>query len=102
MKTNLFIYEVIRWGGGGEDDTVFLVSASTVDEAAELVDVQLSNMAQESVKPFAQAVCEIAPDPRSGEPTIILGPCFQNAYDYGWKKWERAEERGGWKICGSQ
>ena len=99
---NLFIYEVISWGGDGEPDTIFLVSATSVEEAGEMVDVHLRNIPPINFKAFAEAVCEIAPDPRVGNPTVILGPCFQFAYSYGWKKWKRERPDGEWELAEPQ
>lgn len=94
---SLIIYEVIAWGGDGQTDTVFLVSARDVQEAAGLVDEYQNKMLHSVPGVHAQTVCEIAPDPRSGNPTIVLGPCHQFAYDYGWKKWERDKPSDPWK-----
>lgn len=94
---HLHLYEVITWGGDGNTDIIFLVSATSVDEAAQLADERLNNMVMDPEVPgYAETVCEIAPDPRSGNPVVILGPCHELAYGYGWKSWTRSGADQPW------
>lgn len=100
------IFEVIRWGNGSDDlytggpngpDTCFLVRASSIEQAAELVDRQLAAMPSELVDPWAGAIYQIGTDSSASSDAIILrGPYIQHAFRHGWRHWYRQEPLGSW------
>lgn len=98
----LHIFEAIKWGSDGTNDTVLLVSAFSVKGAAELADEHLRNVRPQETSAFVDEVRKIAADPRVGNPVVIMGPCDQLAYDYGWESWERDRAEDDWKRIEKQ
>jgi len=100
------LYEVIQWGNesdnpvtGGPNgaDTCFLVRAESVEQAATLVDRELSRMPSQHVKPWASAVYLLGTELGSASaPRLLRGPYVQNAYRYGWRHWYRLEHGAPW------
>lgn len=102
----MHLFEVIRWGNDSADlhtggpngpDTCFLVRASSVEQAAALVDGQLAAKPSEFVDPWAAAVYQLGAD-SSGQlgPAILRGPYLQHAYRHGWRHWYRDGATGPW------
>lgn len=98
------LFEVIRWGNDSDDpftggpdgaDTCFLVRASSVEDAARLVDRALA--ASETTRPHAGAVYLLGTDlSAQSEQRILRGPYLQHAYRHGWRHWYREEHDAPW------
>ncbi|AXK73188.1 hypothetical protein DWG18_13440 [Lysobacter sp. TY2-98] len=104
------LYEVVRWGnesddpvtgGGNGPDTCFLVRASSVDEAAALVDRELARMPSEFVEPWAHVVSLLGTElSTQSDARILRGPYIQHAYGYGWTGWSRNAPGEPWEDTG--
>ena len=105
-ESSLHLYEVVRWGNDSLDaddggpngaDTCFLVRAERVEEAARLADVELAAAAPERVPPRADVV-HLLGDSRSTEtePRILRGPWLENAFNRGWRVWQRERDSDAW------
>ena len=103
------LYLVTRWGndesedGPDGDDTNFLVRASTVEGASEVVDKILSNMSHKRVADFCHRVTRIGESISLTEkPSIILGPVVNPGImhdDEGIsnaERWARDEKEEDW------
>ncbi len=100
------LFEVVRWGNESDDvftggpngpDTCFLVRASSVDEAASLVDHHLAKLPSEFVPPWSGAVYLLGAElSAQTDPRILRGPYIQHAYRHGWQHWYRDEQDGPW------
>src|SRR5436190_22595491 len=99
MERCLNLFKVIRWGNESDDpvtggpngpDTCFLVRASTVEEAAALVDAVLAGMPSEYVQGWSHAICLIGTDGGTDpQPRVLRGPYIQHAFNHGWRQWHR-------------
>ena len=97
------LYEVMFYGTlnklDNDADTIFLVRASDFRSAVEEVLVNRSSQlpAEGARRAIARVVYEIGID-RSchseQHPSVLRGPYFQAAYNYGWKWWKRRVEDG--------
>ncbi|GAB1595037.1 hypothetical protein [Lysobacter claricitrinus] len=102
----MHLYEVIRWGNesddvdtGGPDgpDTCFLVRATSVEQAAAIVDRELARMPSEFVMPWAAAVYLLGDDASTHTDAAILrGPYIARAYRHGWRHWYREDPGAAW------
>ncbi len=101
------IYEVIRWGNDSDDpvtggpngpDTCFFVRASSIEEAAGIVDARLAALPHERVVPWAHAVYLLGDESVAADaPRILRGPYVQPAYCHGWRQWHRDMPDGPWR-----
>lgn len=97
------LFEVIRWGNDSDDpftggpdgaDTCFLVRASSVEDAARLVDDAL---ASGTPRAHAGAVYLLGTElSTQEEPRILRGPYLQHAYRHGWRHWYRDDVDAPW------
>lgn len=102
------LYLVTRWGndesveGPDGDDTTFLIKASSVNNASELVDRVLENMPHTKVSNFCHRVTKIGESISSNEVSTILGPFIGSSLmedDEGIdnsERWARDEKEEGW------
>ena len=103
------LYLVTRWGndhdpdGPDGEDTNFLVRASTVTEASEIVDSVLEKLPHKNVDDFCHRVTRIGESiSESLKAPIILGPFVAPAImhdDEGIdniERWARDEKSEGW------
>lgn len=100
------LYEVFRWGNDSEDlftggpdglDTCFLVRASSLEHAAQLVDAVLASPPSQRVQNWAEAIHLLGADHGSQDaPRILRGPYLQHAYNHGWPCWHRDSSSGPW------
>ncbi len=98
------IYSVMRYGNDieGPDgaDTEFLVLAGSVEEAANIVDEELTELPHEKVKPFCHAVTLIGKSYSTFKKNLILiGPVEVRNSRLGMgvsekNIWKRCEETG--------
>ena len=74
------LYLVTRWGNDESDegpdgeDTTFLVKASSVNNASEIVDEILENMPHTRVSSFCHRITKIGVTISSNKTPIVLGP----------------------------
>lgn len=100
------LYEVIRWGNDSDDiftggpngpDTCYLVRASSVEQAANLVDTELAKRPSQAVQNWAGAVHLLGVEQaREDVPRVLRGPYIQHAYTHGWRCWHRESASGPW------
>lgn len=104
------LFIITRWGNPYEEDgpdgkdTNFLVCASSLDEAAKIVDNKLSHMTtvvsgNRPVQDFSHCATEIGEELLSQEPAIIHGPWIEsmiirNSSHY--PSWHRQDPDGEW------
>src|SRR4051812_47370630 len=100
---DMSLYEVVRWGNDASEygvdgpDTCFLVRATSVEDAAALVDPCLNDMPHERVQPWAHLVYLIGRDLSSeATPGILRGPYTQHALCHGWRYWTREVSTDDW------
>lgn len=101
------LYEAIRWGhddhpdGADGPDTIFLVHATSHEQAAALADARLIHLSHTRVAHFTQRVHELGIDTGTSKPEdhdaqVLRGPCYEFAYCHGWRSWERPTPNGPW------
>src|SRR2546429_6222635 len=82
------IYEAVRWGneedpdGPDGPDTIFLVHATSPEEAAVLADARLIHLAHKRVAHFTQRIHELGLDTGSSKPEehgsqVLRGPYYE-------------------------
>ena len=104
----MYIFSVMRYGneedGPDGDDTEYIVLASSVEQAGELVDNELKKCSCQKVSNFCHAVVSIGESFSDAKaPIIICGPLVthNSLLDYGVSEgnvWRRKMdmENGGW------
>jgi hypothetical protein len=102
----LNLYEVIRWGNDSTDeftggpngpDTCFLVRASSVEDAAKLVDPILVELPHVRVQHWAHAIYWIGTDVGiETHASVLRGPYVEHAFDRGWRIWHRNKSDEPW------
>ncbi|WP_372013851.1 hypothetical protein [Pseudoxanthomonas sp. 10H] len=99
------LYEVVRWGndsddpvtgGGNGPDTCFLVHATSVEEAAAVVDYQLSRKDAPDEADCASLVQLLGSGHRAPRAQVVRGPYVQSAYGFGLRRWSRIERGDPW------
>jgi hypothetical protein len=94
------LYEVIFWGAEGradDADTIYLVRAPDFRSAVEFVSTNASPSNHGGARcPLAHVVYELgrdaSPHAETGGTSILRGPYFQCAYNFGWRVWNRKLE----------
>jgi hypothetical protein len=100
------IYEVICYGcdhdpdGPDGKDTIFLVRAKNFKEAVDFIELNyLPSVPHEFVNDFVNEVHEIGEDLSDiNETEKLRGPYFENAFNRGWKSWNRIDKEDPWEV----